>query len=395
MTGNSSSSDILSSVRLEKNISKDYIPRLQLLLHELDYRYVAPPSPSPSMNFFLAHHEWIHDTVGPMTSWTTSQLDVLEDSSSALIERSYPSADTEMKVILAKLTALAIFLDDSVENDVMYEEIGNFAHHLHIGESQSSGILKLYHECIKELSHLHEGDAVLRGLAVMPWINFVDGCLLEKRLLTLDTELRASPYDMGYQHLAKQRRDGISHVARETSPGAKIHFPLFIRNRTGISEAYTAAIFKCTKEQGLPLSRYVMALPDISFYIMAINDLLSFHKEELAGETVNLIHLRTQALKENKGTSASGEWTVLDTFNLLCNEVREAANRIDEIVRLQDIETMMRDRSYGRDMGLSEVDVTIALQWREFRDGYISWHLESQRYKLDFIRREQFQPTWI
>ncbi|KAF9063731.1 terpenoid synthase [Rhodocollybia butyracea] len=332
-------------------------------LHELDYRYVAPPSPSPSMNFFLAHHEWIHDTVGPMTSWTTSQLD------------SYPSADTEMKVILAKLTALAIFLDDSVENDVMYEEIGNFAHHLHIGESQSSGILKLYHECIKELSHLHEGDA--------------------KRLLTLDTELRASPYDMGYQHLAKQRRDGISHVARETSPGAKIHFPLFIRNRTGISEAYTAAIFKCTKEQGLPLSRYVMALPDISFYIMAINDLLSFHKEELAGETVNLIHLRTQALKENKGTSASGEWTVLDTFNLLCNEVREAANRIDEIVRLQDIETMMRDRSYGRDMGLSEVDVTIALQWREFRDGYISWHLESQRYKLDFIRREQFQPTWI
>ncbi|KAF9067608.1 hypothetical protein BDP27DRAFT_1422769 [Rhodocollybia butyracea] len=379
MTGNSRSSNVLFSVRVEKDISSDYVSRLQLLLHELDYRYVAPPC--PSMNFLRSHNEWIHNTLGPTTSWTTSQLDVLEDTSSAVIERSYPSADTEMKAIMAKLTALGIFLDDSVENDVMYEEIGSFGHHLYIGESQPSGILELYHECIKELSHLHEGDAVLRGLAVVPWINFVDACLLEKRLLTIDTELRASPYDMGYQRLAKQRLDGINHAARETSPGASIHFPLYIRNRTGIAEAYAAAIFKCTKEQGLPLSRYIMALPDMSFYI-----------EELAGETINMIHLRTQALKENNGTGASGEWTVLDTFNLLCNEVREAANRIDEIVRLQDIEKIMRDRSHGGDMGLSEVDVTIALQWREFRDGYISWHLESQRYKLEFIQREQFEP---
>ncbi|KAF9067422.1 terpenoid synthase, partial [Rhodocollybia butyracea] len=344
------------------------------------------------MKFLLSHHEWMHNTLGPMTTWTTTQLDVLEDTSEAVIERSYPSASTEMKAIMAKLTALGIFLDDSIENDVMYEEIGSFAHNLYIGESQPPGILELYQECMQELSHLHDGDAVLRGLAVVPWINFVDACILEKRLLTIDAELRASPYDMGYQHLDKQRRDGISHAARETSPAANIHFPIYLRNRTGIAEAYAAAIFKHTKEQSLPLSRYIMALPDMSFYIVVMNDLLSFHKEELAGETVNMIHLRTQTLKENRGTGASGEWTALDTFNLLCNEVREAANRIDEIVRLQDIEKIMRDRSYGRDMGLSEVDVAIALQWREFRDGYISWHLESQRYKLDFIQREQFQP---
>ncbi|KAF9061614.1 hypothetical protein BDP27DRAFT_1452142 [Rhodocollybia butyracea] len=112
-----------------------------------------------------------------------------------------------------------------------------------MGESQSSGVLELYHKCIKELVHLYEGDAVLRGLATVPWINYMDGCLLEKRLLTMDAELRASPYDMGYQNLAEQRQNSGNrdHAVRDTSPGAKIHFPLFIRNKTGIGEAYAAA----------------------------------------------------------------------------------------------------------------------------------------------------------
>ncbi|KAF9061709.1 terpenoid synthase [Rhodocollybia butyracea] len=383
----------ISPSTLAKDTSKDYVSRLQLLLREIHYRYVAPLP--PCTDFLHSHHSWIHNTLGPMTSWPTSQLDILEETTFTIAERSYPFADIEMKAIIAKLTALAFFIDDSLETNTagIYDEIGSFAYHVLMGESQPSAILELYHKCIKELAQLYEGDAVLRGLATAPWFNYIDGCLLEKRLLTMDAALRASPHDMGYQNLVKQRQNSGDCAARDTSPGAKVHFPLFVRRKTGAGEAYAAAIFKSTKGQELPLSRYIMAIPDMAFYVVAVNDVLSFHKEELAGETINMIHLQTQSFRECTGSGASGKWTVLDTFNLLCNELRDATYRIDEILRLHDCERIVKEGMDSRDMGLSDVDVTIALQWRGFRDGYISWHLESQRYKLDFLRSKEFEPN--
>jgi hypothetical protein len=75
-------------------------------------------------------------------------------------------------------------------------------------EAQPPGILTLYHDTLMELSKHHQGDsdAVLRGLALVPWINFADACLLEKPLLPEDPPLRASPLDMGYKHLLMNRR---------------------------------------------------------------------------------------------------------------------------------------------------------------------------------------------
>jgi hypothetical protein len=62
------------------------------------------------------------------------------------------------------------------------------------------------------------------------------------------------------------------------------------------------------------------------------------------------------------GRDPSGKWMVLDTICLLCDEV--------------DVE--------------ADMDIAIAKQWRAFRDGYISWYPESQRYKLHFLRPQKF-----
>ncbi|KAF9059252.1 terpenoid synthase [Rhodocollybia butyracea] len=345
------------------------------------------------MDFQRSYHGWMHNTFGPTTSWTTRQIDILEELTFTFVEKLFPFVDSEMKGITGKFTAIAIYLDDSLENDAVYNEIGSFAHHLFTGKAQPSATLELYHECIKQMSYLYEGDPVQQAAAVLPWINFIDGCLLEKRLVTVDTKLRASPYDMGYQHLVEQRGHGKNHPARETSPGATMRFPLYIRHRTGIAEAYVAAMFKSTREQALPLSRYIAAFPDITFYVLVINDLLSFHKEELAGETVNMMQLQTQSFKEYKGSGASGEWTSLNTVDFFCNQARDAAYMIDEILRVQDCERIVRERLDSRDMGLSDTDVMIALQWRGFRVGYILWHLESPRYKLDVLRPAQSGPN--
>ncbi|KAF9061711.1 terpenoid synthase [Rhodocollybia butyracea] len=364
---------------LEKGNPKGYISRLQFLLHEVEYRHI--PS-SPPIELLRSHNSWTHDTLGPMTPWTKCHLDAVAKMSLDLPYKAYPYADTEVIAVIGKLTALVLYIDDSLEtaDGIVYDEIGSFAYHVFMGKPQPFGILNLYHVCIKELLHLFEGDTALRGLAVWGWINYIDGCLLEKRLLTTDTD-----------NLSKRRCNGISNAAQETSPKAGINFPLWMRNKTAIGESFIAPIFHSTEEQGLPLSRYLRALPDISYFIGVMNDILSFHKEELAGESVNMIHLQTHSFKESRGSGPSGEWTALDTFNHLCNEVRDAIYRINEILRVQDCEKIVRDGSNGKSMGLSEVDVAIALRWRKFKDGYISWHLETPRYKLDFIRPEQFQ----
>lgn len=149
-----------------------------------------------------------------------------------------------------------------------------------------------------------------------------------------------------------------------------------------------------------------MAIPDLTFFIVSaaiiiskyslftvvispqevINDLLSFHKEQLAGETANLVYLRTQSLHAEPGTGPSGEWTPGDTINLLCNEVRDATHRIDKLLKLDEYERSPKDVD---DVDV-QLDMAIAKQWRGWRDGYIAWHLECVRYKLDFMRPKQY-----
>jgi hypothetical protein len=120
-----------------------------------------------------------------------------------------------------------------------------------------------------------------------------------------------------------------------------------------------------------------------------MNDILSFHKEELAGETYNFIHLRTRYLccAGKRGSGVEGEWTTNDTLHLLFQEVLAAARRVDGVLRLEECERMMRGEIVpDASDGVDEVDVEIAKQWRAWRDGYISWHLECRRYKLDFLK---------
>lgn len=128
-----------------------------------------------------------------------------------------------------------------------------------------------------------------------------------------------------------------------------------------------------------------------------MNDVLSFHKEELDHETTNLVHLRHQAVSAaaapGSGTGLNGEWILCDTFDLLCDEVVETTERIDILLRLEECEKQAKMGTTSST--IDEADITIAKQWRGWRDGYICWHLESQRYKLDFMRPTSYcERTW-
>jgi hypothetical protein len=294
-------------------MATNYVVHLRQLLHQIGHRYTAPPP--PNLDFLDAFHEWFVTRLGPCTTWSRDRLDVLENVSGTLIERSYPYADTEVKMIIGTLTAVGIFMDDSIDDEEICDQIASFAHRLYLGEPQPPGPILLYHEAMKGLSSLHEGDAVLRGSAVTPWILFADACLLEKRLLTEDAGLRASPFDMGYERLLKSRRgtDLPVHEDKDINGTTKCNgnpkpqltplkgealklcvvcalsnfsvicfslkfssfyftliSPYYLRQKTALGEPYAAAIFKANRGQELPLTRYIKAMPDISFFVVSL-----------------------------------------------------------------------------------------------------------------------------
>lgn len=44
---------------------------------------------------------------------------------------------------------------------------------------------------------------------------------------------------------------------------------MYLRDKSGFGEAFAAAIFKASKDQELPLSRFVKAFPDLIYYIVS------------------------------------------------------------------------------------------------------------------------------
>jgi hypothetical protein len=53
--------------------------------------------------------------------------------------------------------------------------------------------------------------------------------------------------------------------------------PHYLRSKSGIAEAYAAGMFKATKAQHLPLTRYIKVLPDLTFYIVSLTPNVSGH----------------------------------------------------------------------------------------------------------------------
>ncbi|KAJ7729390.1 isoprenoid synthase domain-containing protein [Mycena maculata] len=347
---------------------------LRRLFTDIGYSY--KPLLQSDASYWEPFHAWMLDTLAPKCSWSPKQLVELEHSAGSLSERIYPYATMHIKHLFAKVTAIAIIIDDSIEDQVIYEDIVQFSHRVYLGVEQPNGLLALYHASIKELSDAYGNDAVVRGLAVVPWINFIDACLIEKDIFTQAVEASA---------VGKIPGGPIKNFE-----GLALKFPHYLRSKNGLGEAYAAGIFQTTDGQNLPVKKYIRAVPDMSFFFEAMNDLLSFHKEELAGETYNLIHLRTRALSSSgvHGSGISGEWTLYDTFGLLCDELVEATRRIDGLLRVEECERKARGESELND--LDEVDVALAKQWRGWRDGYISWHFECRRYKLDSMRTAVF-----
>ncbi|KIJ55725.1 hypothetical protein M422DRAFT_151602, partial [Sphaerobolus stellatus SS14] len=126
-------------------------------------------------------------------------------------------------------------------------------------------------------------------------------------------------------------------------------FPWYIREATGLATAY--ATFGFTKSQGFQAMDFIQALPDMEYWIDLVNDLLSFYKEELQGETRNYVHTRSQ--NENKSP-------------------------VKVLLEIKGEVVVSRNTIYAALAHNSDALAT----WKAFEQGYVHWHLTQDRYKL-------------
>ncbi|KAJ7578031.1 isoprenoid synthase domain-containing protein [Mycena floridula] len=126
-------------------------------------------------------------------------------------------------------------------------------------------------------------------------------------------------------------------------------WPPYLRTKDGEPEAYAYMVFP--RETCPDISVYLQAIPDMCIFINANNDVLSFYKEEAAGETHNLVHGRAKA---------SG--------NSPLSEVKSISK--------EGLEAVYRVRAMLQGKGSYEE------AWRTFEHGYVTFHTAGNRYKL-------------
>ncbi|KAF8480583.1 isoprenoid synthase domain-containing protein [Gautieria morchelliformis] len=132
-------------------------------------------------------------------------------------------------------------------------------------------------------------------------------------------------------------------------------FSWFVRHGNGVGPAY--ALMSFTKSSQMNTMEYIQAVPVMDRWICLTNDILSFHKESLEGETANYIH--TRACIDDKAP--------LQVLAEVAEEMQTAINTIQ--LALSDSPRALR-------------------AWKVFERGYIIWHITQDRYKLNDLGLE-------
>ncbi|KZT01137.1 terpenoid synthase [Laetiporus sulphureus 93-53] len=128
----------------------------------------------------------------------------------------------------------------------------------------------------------------------------------------------------------------------------------FVEYRRGLSgEAEAFVCFIWPVDHFPDPKTYLRAMPDAVRYLNITNDILSFYKEELAGETGTYVHDRAFTTRS----------TLLQTISQAVNEAIATAERIRKLL----------GKGAARDA------------WDSFERGYTTFHLLSPRYRLQEI----------
>ncbi|KAM0444952.1 hypothetical protein ACHAQK_002490 [Fusarium lateritium] len=232
----------------------------------------------------------------------------------------HPRHPVEVQGYVGLFTWLVVQYDDIVgQSNQMVEEALLFHERLLRGEPQPNNLLEGIAGLLREArDHF---DPVLANMLQISVLKFLTSNLLE-------------------------RHDGFQNMPI-TRAGHK--FPDFYRDMSGMDQAY--AVFCYPKALYPDVGAFLEAIPDMANFINISNDVLSFYKEELGGDTRNYVH--------NRATCTGKQ--VLTVVAEVNQETISSARRVEQILK-------------GR--GIYEQS------WNDSVRGYIAMHTTNPRYRL-------------
>ncbi|KIY68798.1 terpenoid synthase [Cylindrobasidium torrendii FP15055 ss-10] len=220
----------------------------------------------------------------------------------------------DQPLFIAVFTALVAYMDDLcglVPNVV--EDAASFGLDVMSGRpSNSQALQALQMEAIRGARFY---ESIISSTIIMATLKFVAGTAIE----------------------------ALPSLQKHTSPEAAC----YLRTMTGIPEFYTVCIFPAS----VSYADYKDALPSIGDFIDLQNDLLSFYKEELAGEEHNL----ATYLNMNRGGASK-----VDVLEWMIERAVACYNRALELLVREDAKAALR----------------------AFGQGYLDFHFQSKRYRL-------------
>ncbi|KAG6907388.1 hypothetical protein DXG01_009079 [Tephrocybe rancida] len=187
----------------------------------------------------------------------------------SLIELAFHGCSFEEKKIIALFNWYIIYIDDAVLADPL--PCTSFQSRFMKGLPQLDPVLDAFADVLHTLSATY--PPLQANLILSSAFEFVTASCVEPQLA--------------------RARGAAPSKALQTADSAATRFPLFLRERTGLGLPGALMLFSPT--QPTDFVDCFQALGDMTFWIAAVNDLLSFFKEELASETATYIHTRATA----------------------------------------------------------------------------------------------------
>ncbi|KAJ7101535.1 isoprenoid synthase domain-containing protein [Mycena belliarum] len=143
--------------------------------------------------------------------------------------------------------------------------------------------------------------------------------------------------------------EGRREVQRMPLRAAARAWPRYLRAKSGMAPGYAAAAFPRAAHPDI--SAFLQALPEIDTALALLNDILSFYKEDLAGETMNYVSVRAAVGK-----------------------MRPRAVIMEMVAEVADL--------HARTAAILQSSPEAMETWIALEHGVIAWHFALPRYKL-------------
>ncbi|RPD62212.1 terpenoid synthase [Lentinus tigrinus ALCF2SS1-6] len=248
-----------------------------------------------------------------IVAWKSSDsveaIEKLVDSACAWAETGYGHTSPQHLHYIALYTAVILYIDDVGGEHL--DAIRQFAARFIWGEKQLSPALDTLVDLMRGAHQLWTdvgADAIIAGT-----LDAVTAMYIE--YTTQDMEIK---------------------------PQATL-YPYYLRTRSGICPPYIHFIFMS--------SWRATADTYMERWVVGANDILSFYKEQLAGETKNYMHMR----------ACAEQTTPVQVLRTLCEEVLECDRKV---------------------LALSAGNNELADLWKKYVQGTLEFHANTRRYRL-------------